>query len=322
MKLLNSLKYLFYLLIFFLISCKPVKDIAESPSSVGQNRVLIESNGDLSLGIYGAITDDTEFKVRVYREGSVSIRGLDVCGLYTSKSVKNSNYVTFNTKDLLNFSTCVYAITSKTKDFDHPQTGYLIMKNYDNPNVRSAFIRVGDRIREGINWTQVRKDITTKGLIKEDRFVSILPNGSSGKIIITGCDITPLVYEFNESEWWETSIDNLYKELGPVDKDCVFQFFINNDDALKQEATFLVDVYDGGSFLDAPAIYRQDDDICFEFIDKYVTGIRINNKFSQHWNTRKMCVLDNKKSYEVEGVTSSGRIFYGIYQDNDWKVMK
>ena len=80
-------------------------------------------------------------------------------------------------------------------------------------------------------------------------------------------------------------------------------------------------VYNGaGSFLDAPLMDTDSwGNSCFKFMDPYVVGVFVNSKWKK--NSTSLCV-DKAALYQVEGVTSKGRIFYGEYDGTQWVDMK
>ena len=332
-------------LIFFILilvvscACQPTKDIGANPSKLNHNRVPINIDNNIEIGISGVILTDTDkdIKVRSYGYGSVSLRGLNECGFFSEKgSNLKYGWVTFNTKELINQDLCTYTLESRSNILDAPAIGKVIVKRYIDPNVIPLKIRMNGITKNGVNWVQLKEqalnfaymgDITnTKDGIPEGHDITVFPSGKKGKMIITGCDVREVYYYDDTiddlSKGWRTTIDNLYKSIGGINKDCVFTITANNDDMLKESASFIVSVYrESGGFLTAPIVDDVGKRICFEFTDRNVVGLRVADVITNKVNTKKLCVFP-RTQYEVEGITSNLRIFYGVYKNNEWETIK
>lgn len=315
-----------------LLSCMPDKDTVAAPAMFNHKRLPIKINGTTEIGINGlAITSETDTSedifARSFDKGSLRIRGLDICGYVNGYGVEKFGWGPFELRDLPEEDICIYNIESRANKLDSPAIGSIVVRYFNDPNVEPLKIKMNGVERLGVNWVQLKaSEIAVRGEsqksnagIMENRDITIYPS-SSGKVIITGCGVKNMVYDYNGV--WSTTVDNLYKHLGGVAKDCVFTITANNIDALKESATILVSTYrDLGGFLDAPIVKNDGKEKCFEFTDMYVVGLRVNNKIVKNWNTKKLCV-DKTSYYEVEGITSNLRLFYGIHNGSEWVVVK
>ena len=56
-------------------------------------------------------------------------------------------------------------------------------------------------------------------------------------------------------------------------------------------------------------------------MDNYVVGMAVNNVKTRRWNDRFMCRKLRDKN-EIIGVTSKGRLFYGVHDGSEWINIK
>jgi hypothetical protein len=312
-------------------ACQPNKDLAKAPSDLNHNRIPINIDGQVEVGINGTISGQSIIKARAYYKGSVAIRGLGDCGYYLEEGIAGLGWVNFNVADLPQNEFCLYHIQSRINILDAPAIGKVLVRRFLDPNVKPLQIMMNNVKRLGVNWVQLKESpltflsqrVAKSGAgITEDRKITVYPSGKSGKMIITGCGVREIYY-YENAPYWETSVDNLYKDIGRINKDCVFTITANNDDTLKESASFLVTVYsEEGGFLAAPLVTEgKRGRICFEFTDRNVIGLRVNDFITKNINSKIACVF-KKDQYEVEGTTSKMRIFWGTYKDNQWISVK
>jgi hypothetical protein len=329
--IIAMLKIKLFAILFLLTACackNVIKDVAPSPVSLDQARALIKVNGVTESGINGAIDSNSSVFVRVYGAGSVSLRGLGDCGYITSRATSKLGWVGFALQNLPNKEFCLYTIQSRVDMFDSPSVGHVLVRRFLDPNVKPLTTVVNNVSRKGVNWVQLRADSALHiastsyvpylvGGINENKDITVVLNYNSGKLNITGCG-TSQVIEYTNAPTYNLTVDELYRDLGGVKQSCIFNITANHASALKESASILVKVYNqNGSFIDAPNA-EMGHDACFEFMDHYVVGIRVNNK----WTYKSRLCVDKAATYEVEGVTSNQRIFYGIHDGADWAEMK
>jgi hypothetical protein len=310
-------------------ACQPVKDQAKSPAELNHNRIPIQIDGQSEVGINGTISGQSIIKARAYYKGSVSIRGLEDCGYYLEEGIAGLGWVSFNASELPQNEFCLYHVQARINRLDSPAIGKVLIRRFLDPNVKPLQITMNNVKRLGVNWVQLKESVSLmvskahnemgeESGISEDRKIIVYPSGKTGKMIITGCGIREIYYYDNTPEW-QTTVDNLYKSIGQLNKDCVFTITANNDDTLKESATFLVSVYkEEGGYLAAPLV-SIDRSACFEFTDNNVIAIRINTVRSKKINQTRMCITRNDaEEYEVEAITSKQRVFWGTYKGDKW----
>lgn len=318
------MKYLLIITLLILTSCvTPKTDIVPSPASLNQMRLPLSIDQDKEIGIIGTTDSTRVLRVGTLTSGIVSIRGLKECGYYEEFGYKDKTSQEFDLRNLPQMDVCQYNLLSKSNSLDAPAIGILIVRNYKDPNVVPLKMTVNNKDFTAIGWVQLKEEtVIDRNLgITEGRKIALYPSGSKGFVNISGCGITTESYYFdNQNHLWETTLDNLYKQLGSINRSCLFDILVNNEDYLKEGGTILVNVYKGqGSFLGAPVVSTNTwKYTCFEFQDPYVVAICVN-KECKGWNKKKMCV-DTKGEYEVEGFTSNMRYFYGKYSQGKWEV--
>jgi hypothetical protein len=306
-------------------SCQYVQDQGVAPSTLNQDRIPIQVGSDLEVGINGVAGADTTVQVRSYGKGTVEIRGLGNCGYVSSAAINGFGFVTFNTATLPQEEFCLYNLQTDTTGFDAPAIGQLLVRRFLDPNVQPLSITANEAVRSGVNWVQVAGGSGISPLntstpdtgITEDRNISVNLGGHSGSLNITGCNGQTSTVLYTNAAAYNTTIDELFQGATPTS--CVFTITANHTNAVAQSATLLVQVYQKfGSFLDAPIANGN----CFSFTDQYAIGIGINGKWS--WNSKGSVngCGDSASSYQVEGVTSNQRIFFGISDGTSWSVMK
>lgn len=317
---------LLLLLTFVLLTscaCQPIKDPGVAPASLNQRRTIIDVNGVKEVGINGFINKDSTVKLSLPKDGTISIRGLSNCGFYSESSSNPTNMIMIDALDLPDEDFCLYSLHSRINAFDAPSIGMLIVRNFNNPNIVPLKVKMNNVQRVGVNWTQIMEmPIVSRIGINESLKVSLYPTGTTGKLVITGCNIEP-IKEFYDQDNINTimnfSIDRLYSKA--IDKDCVFHITANNDDYLMESASVFVSVYKPiGSFLPRPLVTQDSKRICFEFFDKYVVGIIVNDKYIVE-NNNKICVPFQSK-YEIQAATAKMRTFFGVFENNVWTMEK
>lgn len=317
-----------FLFLMSCASCQTVKDPAESPSSMDQDRIVMRLNETIEVGIGGLIDLNKTVMIRSYGAGTVTIRGLEDCGYITSGATKKTGWIQVNPLTLPNKEFCLYSLQARTNGFDAPVIGHLLVRRFMDPNVRPLKITMNNVMRDGVNWVQLMKDgpknlFASNGPFQvpygifENRDIDIFLGAHRGKLNITGCGMTDVI-EYQNQPTMRLTVDYLYRSIGKIEQSCVFTLTANHDDAIKESATIFIKVYSSpGSFLDAP-VAEIGSEACFSFVDPYVVGIAINGDYSK---SRSMCV-DKAANYEVEGVTSKNRIFWGLHSGSEWVVTK
>lgn len=303
-------------------SCQTVKDVADAPSALDQDRSVLLISNVIEVGIHGT-TKDVPIMVRSYGRGSVMLRGLGDCGIVATTATDKVGWVEFNQSILPKKEFCVYSVQNSTNGFDAPSIGHVLVRRFMDPNVLPLRTVVNLVDREGVNWVQLREDSSPAfnstmsvpaGGIHEDREIKIYLGGKSGLLNITGCGLATMVQEYSNQEWISFTVDYLMR--GAQLHTCVLTITANHYESLKQSASVLVKTYKGaGSFLSAPLVKDDGDEWCFEFTDPYVVGMMVNDKWSKK---SKMCAGKNS-SLKVEGVTSKNRIFYGEFESGEWR---
>ena len=307
-------------------SCKPVKDIAPAPAVLSQERILIRVAGITEAGISGVSGANTTFEVHSFGKGTITLRGLDNCGFVTSGSTTGNGWVTFDTASLPQSEFCLYNLQADTAKFDAPAIGHFMVRRFLNINVKPLEITANLVKRMGVNWVQVAGGnyfvnasstsvtMDSGGGINEDRTLSVNLGGNSGRLNITGPNGQTTSTFYTNAAAYTTTIDELFQG-SPVTSG-IFTITANHTGAVAQSATLLIKVYDKfGSFLSAPIINGK----CFTFTDPYIAGMSVNGRWS---TSSSLCARDTAPFYEVEGVTSNQRIFYGISDGTSWSVQK
>lgn len=306
-------------------SCQLVKDQADSPSVHNQARLVMKVGNSVEVGMHGTIDVNQKLMVRSYGKGGVTLRGLEDCGFVTSGSTDKVGWVGFDVGGLPNKEFCLYSIQARTNGFDAPAIGFFAVRRFLDSNVLPLEFQVNGSVRNGVGFVQVSngdsKLLASNGPIPfvagipESHDVILNLGGHSGKLNVTGCGFHPDIIDYEKAQAYPLTLEYFYREAGKISKSCVFTITANHDDAPKQSATLVVNVYEGfGSFLDAPMASGS----CFEFTDPYVVGISINGKWKRG---SRLCVKESNK-YVVEAVTSKYRGFYGEHDGKDWVVMK
>jgi hypothetical protein len=200
--------------------------------------------------------------------------------------------------------------------------------------------------REGIGWLQLAENnsnniysknnqdinISSSG-ISSIRDIVLRPYGQKGRITINGCNNPEYIEDYdsdNNNVEIKITVDDLFTN-GIVMGSCIFVVQANNDfgcpgDYCKKERAFLyVNAYkEHGAFVALPIVYIKDNKICFDFKDPFVVGVRVDDNISKRLNQSKLCVINDKTTYEVEAITSVLREFYGLCSWNgsgcDWEV--
>ena len=329
------MKLIFILLCLVFISCNTgsiKQDVSIAPIDVNHRRLVFNIKDKTFVGIGGTISRADPVTLQTYNQtGDVAIKGLADCGYTFGTGFKNVYTMDLDLLDTPDQDICVLQLTTRVNGFDAIGYGNLIIRRFTDPNIIPLDIKVNGEVRKGVNWIQIKEDsdydVATLTGITENREVEVYPNGTSGNIVVTGCGISPVVeaYYFGAGEphIWRTNLSYLYAQSPNkiITKSCVFTVTANNNDSLKQTATFFVAVYKQmGSFLYAPVPIVKEDKMCFEFQDLYVIGVKINEVMSNP-NARVLCV-PKASQYEVEGITSKFRTFYGIFKENKWLLIR
>jgi hypothetical protein len=312
-------------------SCQVVKDQAKSPEELNHNRLLIDIDGQKEVGINGTISGLSIIKGRAYGKGSVGIRGLGNCGYYSEVGIGGLGWVIFNVSNLSQDEFCLYHLESNANKLDAPGIGKVLVRRFNDPNIRPLKVTMNRVTRLGVNWLQLKESALEKTVahvsgrigdgINEDKNIIVYPSGKSGKMIITGCGVSTVYYYSNSFEW-KTTVDNLYKEIGSINQDCVFTITANNDDTLKESCTVLVSVYkEEGGFLAAPMVSIESKRACFTCTDRNAIGIRVNNSWTlKH---QSLCIpRTSDDRYEIESITSKQRVFWGVYLKDHWDIVR
>lgn len=300
-------------------SCQLVKDQGIAPSTLNQDRAVIQVGTDTEVGINGVAGVNATIQVQSFGKGSVEIRGLDDCGYVSSAATTSNGWVTFNTASLPGNEFCLYSIQTNTAGFDAPSIGHVLVRRFLDPNVNQLTTTANLITRTGVNWVQVAGGSTpsvvsqSSGGINENRNISVNLGGNSGHLNITGCNGQTSTVMYTNQAAYTTTIDELFQ--GSVVTSCAFTITANHINAVAQSATLYIQVYqDFGSFLDAPIASGN----CFSFTDPYVVGIGVNGQWSA---SSKLCAT-KASTYQVEGVTSNQRVFFGVSDGTNWSVMK
>lgn len=330
----NFMKIIFLMLF---ISCSlfsrgVISDVSIAPSELNHKRLPMMIKGKTEVGINGYVLSsqneaDIKLFIRAYDQGDITLRGFGECGSIFSSSQKGFGFYEFDLKNILPTETCFLSIISRANTLEAPAIGTFLLRTMDDPNVKALRTTVNRVAREGLNWIQLKssnlidepRGILSAG-ITENRKIILHPKGSSGKIIINGCGMKD-VFEFDKKGEWQTSIDTLYRHHGTIEKECAFNILVNNNDYLKESAIVYISPYrESGAFVSSPFVSENGSKLCFEFFDRNIIGIRINETYIRNGN-RKLCVKKTS-SYNVEGVTSKSRVFWGTYDGQNWLDMK
>jgi hypothetical protein len=313
-----------------LFSCcgKPIKDVAESPASLNQMRLVMQdSSKDKTVGVLP--TMDESFKFMVFGTGTYSARGFLRCSGHYGGSFKDANWITI--KPPKRSGVCLMQVEVKENSLDSNISGVFISELFGNPDVLPLSIDVVGKRRLGVNAIQLGEhpDGGVRTLISEDTAVKIYTSTKNGTLRSrSSCKDKSGETFLSDSFIIEdgvvtTDLYHLYRNLGGINQSCVFKFLVNPADSLKEGGTLYVHVYKKfGSWLETPLVERRGNRYCFEFTDPYVVGMKVNDKASS-LNAQRVCSPLNSR-YEVLGVTSSLRLFYGVYDTilNDWETIQ
>jgi hypothetical protein len=302
-----------FFLLFLMIACT-VMDISKSPSELHQMRLVMKLDSVTEVGLHGGITTG-QLSIRTYGKGTAIIRGYEGCGQQDSVSFNEYGWATFDLSKLDIPDYCIFTVKLTTNKFDAPAIGKILIKKFTNPNILPLGIIANGVYRDGVNFVQVAASPTRNKSIGESNEIILSLNKHVGELKITGCGMTMQKIPYDETmEYYRTTLPELYKTIsaeGMIDRDCTFVFMANHNDTIKQMGMVMVNVYqDFGVWLAAP-IYN---DGCFKFTDEYIAGVIVNGKqqdCDKHAN-----------SWIVEGVTTKHRIFYGEFENGEWKVQK
>lgn len=329
-------KIIFFLLAF--LSClltycnsNTVKqDSGRIPIDLNHRTVVFSLNNEYFSGVVGTTVFNSTLKARVYGEGEVEIRGFGDCGYVNPISYQdNRAWFTIPLSELPRKPICLYKIQIRNSNFDNDGIGMIITKDLSAySDVLPAIVTVNEVKRTGVNWIQLAEDYTLEltkldGGILESRDIYLYPRGKKGKIIISGCGIQKMIYEFNLEEnqtYWKTSLDNLYKDLGGIHQSCLFEITINNDDTyIKEDASIFVSVYKkSGAFIARPIYSEEKGKDCFDFVDSNIIGVKVDDSLSD-LNEHKLCVTKAEK-HTIEAITSNFRTFIGQWENNVWTI--
>lgn len=300
------------LLIFGCASCKFPEDKADTPSLNNHNRVLLsDRDNNIELGVIGIINDDL-VKTKLYSDGIAELRGTGDCGSYMGESNNEAGWVEFILPSFDN-KVCVYSVHAHSNVLDYPAIGKVINYKFSNPDIEPLSMKVGDKVREGVNWTQVRGE--DNRIILESHDITISPKGNSGSVIINGCGLVNDIFTHTGNVTFNLKL--LYKAVNEIKQDCIFTILVNNDDYVKELGIFYVNVFTGlGGYIATPKVYKHFKKQCFEFNDNAVGAISVNGKTKYN---NKLCVKESE-SYIVETVTRNNRVFYGVYKNGNWDI--
>lgn len=305
-------------------SCQLVQDQDVAPSSLSQFRLPIQIGNDVEIGIHGVAGANTTVQVQSFGKGTVEIRGLGKCGYISSTATNDVGWVSFNTADLPPNDFCLYNLQANTNGFDAPAIGQLIVRRFTDPNIQPLQLTANGVTRSGVNWVQVAAagtktlDTAAIGGINELRDIELNLGGHSGNLVVTDCKGNTTSTVYTNATTFTTSIDALYNGA-PVNSTCLFTITANHTNAIAQSANLLVAVYQKfGSFLDAPIV----NDNCFSFTDPYAVGISVNGQWSLKSSGQVSLCADKADTYQVEGVTSNQRIFFGVSDGTTWTEMQ
>lgn len=322
------MKILLISLLFFSCSCIVKKDEIVAPSDLNHHRMILDIDGAKEIGINGSIDDSKILRIRTFSSGNISIRGLGDCGYYFGKGFNKSKYVDINLSELPDKDVCIYSLVLHQDGLDKSSTGLFLLRKFKSSLIKPLKLKSNLVSRNGINWVQLRKESDDeRSGISEDREIKIYPSGEYGYLNISGCGYKRKIdfdLKNKNDKFIELNLRDLYR--GNISKNCTFDILVNNREIpYKEGATLVVSVYDDfGSFLDTPISYNCLFKIkkCFKFKDSFIGKISVNDKESG-WNKKRKCVR-KKKRYEVIGLTSNQRIFYGIFDHskNKWITIK
>lgn len=306
-------------------SCMPVKDLAPAPSTLGHQRLLMSIDGEVHAGVIGVVGTDHDLRIQTYKTGTYEMRGIGECGFVWGEGFKDARWVQLDLSSIPRSPVCLLSLVARVNGLDSPATASVLVRRFDDPNVVPLTIAANGRERPGANWLQIPSEgARLMGYIPESKEIVLRPSGRSGKIHIRGCGLSESE-EFDQPGEWRTNVYALYKShKGGIDETCVFDFLVNNDDQLKEGASLLVSVYQPyGSFLEAPTTKRDGGRRCFEFQDPYVVSMAVNGDGHDRWNRRQKCVKVTDR-YEVDGLTSKMRTFYGVFAESSqkWEVVR
>lgn len=278
---------------------------------------------NVEVGINGLTDVEKLISARSYNSGSALLSGKAECGFSTSGATEETGWISFSPKDLPNEEVCVYTIQVRTNGFTGSSFGHVVIRRFIDPNIRPLETTVNHVKRSGVNWVQLKADPPNQPIRKfsgiyENRDIIVNLGNHEGTLHISGCDMPIDMIPYSKVGTKTITVDQLYRHIGKVDRDCLFMITANHNDGLAESASVFIKVYhEQGSFLDAPVVdigWRA----CFRFQDPYVIGLRVNGAWA---NSNSLCVK-KRDFYIVEAVTSNQRIFYGEHNGTNWTAMK
>lgn len=336
------MKILIFCLLFLVVSCQLIKDRGTSPSSLNQMRLVMESGNSKYVGVAYSNNASENLSFRVFGEGTYNVRGFGSCGtedsmgggIFNGSFNSKTKWINLDVRSIGMSDVCIFSIEVKPNKFDSNMSGIYYVTPFNNPDILPLKTEHSGFKSDGVIAFQISEesqeftDEEKSNAIREDRYFSVYPKSLSGTLKIkSSCKTKNETYSYTEIPYERESLDRpvvvslekIYSDLGGIHRSCSFSVLVNPIDSMKEMSNVFVSVYKSlGSWLPAPLVSKNAiGQTCFEFMDEYTVGIGVN-KNDQF--KKKLCETDGP--FEVFGVTSNLRLFYGVYNNGQWEFVK